>query len=185
MPLTTYTSGEVLTASSLNANFSFAAGAGGLQLITAQTIGSAVGSVTVSNCFSATYDAYKIIVSGGAGTVTNNNFTMTLGASVTGYNYSFIYNSYNATTASEGATNAAAWIDLGGVDTTSLSLNMDVNGPFLAKNTTFSSSLARPNIAGTTNGIHTVATSYSGFTLNVTSGTITGGTIRVYGYQNS
>jgi hypothetical protein len=33
MPLTTYTAGEVLTASSLNANFSFAALAGGLTPI--------------------------------------------------------------------------------------------------------------------------------------------------------
>ena len=156
---------------------------GGLTLVSAQTIGNAVGSVTVSNCFSATYDVYKIIVSGGVGSVTNNNFNMTLGASVTGYNYSFIYNSYNATTASEGATNAAAWIDLGGIDLTSLNLNMEINGPFLAKSTTFSSSLARPNIAGTTNGIHTVATSFTGFTITATGGTITGGGIRVYGYQ--
>jgi hypothetical protein len=48
MPLTTYTAGEVLTASSLNANFSFAAGAGSLTLVKAQTIGSAVASVTVT-----------------------------------------------------------------------------------------------------------------------------------------
>jgi hypothetical protein len=41
----------------------------GLNLITAQTIGSAVGSVAVSNVFSATYDAYKIVVSGGVGSV--------------------------------------------------------------------------------------------------------------------
>ena len=183
MPLTTYTAGEVLTASSLNANLSFASTNGGLVLVSAQTIGNSVGSVTVSNCFSATYDVYKILVSGGVGSVTNNNFNMTLGASVTGYNYSFIYNSYNATTASEGATNAAAWIDLGGIDLTSLNLNMEINGPFLAKSTSFHSSLARPNIAGTTNGIHTVATSFTGFTITATNGTMTGGGIRVYGYQ--
>ncbi|CAB4167325.1 hypothetical protein UFOVP866_19, partial [uncultured Caudovirales phage] len=40
-----------------------------------------------------------------------------------------------------------------------------------------------PSIAGTTNGIHTVATSFTGFTITATGGTITGGGIRVYGYQ--
>ena len=53
MPLTTYTAGEVLTAASLNANFSFAA-ASGLTLISTTTIGTTVSSVTVSNAFSAT-----------------------------------------------------------------------------------------------------------------------------------
>jgi hypothetical protein len=39
----------------------------GLNLITSQVIGSGVASVQVTGAFSTTYDAYKIIVSGGAG----------------------------------------------------------------------------------------------------------------------
>jgi hypothetical protein len=35
------------------------------------------------------------------------------------------------------------------------------------------------------NGEHRVATSYDSFTLIPGSGTLTGGTIRVYGYRNS
>ena len=67
MPLTTYTAGEVLTAASLNANFSFVASSGGLVLVKTQTIGTTVSSVEVTGAFSSTYDNYKIIVSGGAG----------------------------------------------------------------------------------------------------------------------
>jgi hypothetical protein len=36
-----------------------------------------------------------------------------------------------------------------------------------------------------TQGIHTVATSYTGFTINPTGSTITGGTITVYGYRKA
>jgi hypothetical protein len=69
MPLTTYTAGEVLTAASLNDNFTFAAAnpPGGLTLISTTTIGTTVSSITVSGAFSATYDNYKIVVSGGTG----------------------------------------------------------------------------------------------------------------------
>jgi hypothetical protein len=42
-------------------------------------------------------------------------------------------------------------------------------------NTTF----ATPSV-----GYHGVATSYTGFTIAVLSGTITGGTIKIYGYRN-
>ena len=185
MPLTTYTSGEVLTASSLNANFSFAAGAGGLQLVTAQTIGSAVGSVTVSNCFSATYDAYKIVISGGVGSNANNSFSMKLGASTTGYYYNMIYTQYTNTLQADSGSNAAAWYNMGSIDTTALSLVLELDNPFLAKNTTFSTAVTRTGVAGASQGLHTVATSYTGFTLTPDIGTLTGGTIRVYGYALS
>jgi hypothetical protein len=182
MPLTTYTSGEVLTASSLNANFSVAAGTGGLQLVTAQTIGSAVGSVTVSNCFSTTYEAYKIIISGGVGSSNNTSFSMRLGASATGYSYNMLYTQYNTTLQVDAGNNTTSWFNIGAIDTTSISLVMELNNPFLAKNTSFSTAVTRTGLAGASQGLHTVATSYTGFTLTPDTGTITGGTIRVYGY---
>jgi len=46
MPLTTYTAGEVLTATSLNDNFSFAASSGGMTLISTTTLSGA--SVSLS-----------------------------------------------------------------------------------------------------------------------------------------
>jgi hypothetical protein len=48
MPLTTYTAGEVLTAASLNANFSFAAAAGKVvQQVNTQTGAVATGTTTI------------------------------------------------------------------------------------------------------------------------------------------
>lgn len=182
MPLTTYSAGEVLTASSLNANLSVAAGTGALQLVKAQTIGSAVASVTVSDAFNTNYEAYKIIVSGGVGSAANQAFSMKLGASATGYNYNLIYSQYNGTIQLDFGSNATSWFNLGSIDTTALSLVLELNNPFLAKNTTFSTAVTRTGLAGTSQGLHTVATSYTAFTLTPDTGTITGGTIRVYGY---
>jgi len=182
MPLTTYTAGEVLTAASLNNNFSVAADTGGLQLITAQTIGTAVGTVTVSNCFSADYEAYKIIISGGVGSSNNTSFSMRLGASATGYSYNLIYTQYNNTLQADSGSNTTSWFNVGSIDTTSISMDMELNNPFLAKNSSFSTVITRTGLAGPSQGLHTVATSFTSFTLVPDTGTITGGTIRVYGY---
>jgi hypothetical protein len=157
----------------------------GMVLITAQTIGSAVGSVTVSNCFSATYDAYKIVISGGVGSDANNSFSMQLGASATGYYYNMLYTQYNNTLQADSGSNAVRWYNMGSIDTTALSLVLELNNPFLAKNTTFSTAVTRTGVAGASQGLHTVATSYTGFSLTPDIGTLTGGTIRVYGYALS
>ena len=60
MALTTYTAGEVLTAASLNDNFTFAA-ASGLTLIS-RTTPTAATSFTFDGVFSATYKTYLIVV---------------------------------------------------------------------------------------------------------------------------
>jgi hypothetical protein len=181
MPLTTYTAGEVLTASSLNANF---AAAGALKLIKTQTIGTGVASVAVTDAFSATYDNYKIVVSGGVGS-TANLFNMKLGSSATGYYVAMLYAAYNNSAAAESTSNGVVWFNMGNIDTTGLSLIMDINNPFLAKNTSFTCGVSRTTYAGQTNGLHAVASSFTGFTLAPDAGTLTGGTIRVYGYANS
>jgi hypothetical protein len=141
--------------------------------------------VTVTDAFSATYDAYKIVVSGGVGSATNGDFKMTLGASATGYYWSLIYTSYNSTVSGDGASNTTAWFALGNIDNSALSLDLELINPFLAKRTTFSSVTNRGTIAGPTMGNHQVSTSYTDFTLAASTGTLTGGTIRVYGYANS
>ena len=79
MPLTTYVSGEVLTAASLNDNFTFAAAnpAGGMVSVipTSVAVGSGTGSVgasglvtfsgvssvSINGCFTSTYTNYKVV----------------------------------------------------------------------------------------------------------------------------
>jgi hypothetical protein len=180
------TNGQVLTAdSSASTGLAWATVASGLTLIKTQTIGTGVASVAVADAFSATYDTYKITISGGVGSDANNNFNAILTGSTSGYNYAMITTGYNSTVTGFGASAASSWTFWGGIDTTSISLNVDLTNPFLAKNTHFQTFATRTGLSGSVAGIHTVASSFTGFTLSPALGTITGGTIRVYGYANS
>ena len=163
-----------------------AVAASGLTLVTAQTIGNAVASVTVSNAFSSTYENYLIFISGGVG---NGNTTMalTLGSTVTGYYSTLIYMNYNANTVNgQGQSNGASWpSSYSSVD--NLNGAMTLFGPNLAKNTVMHCEAAGTFTTGETTlrrGYLANTTQYTAFTIT-TSGTLTGGTVRVYGYQNS
>jgi hypothetical protein len=160
-----------------------------LELITTQTIGSAASSVTVSNCFSATYDNYRIIVTGGVGSVGEDVINMTLGSTTTGYYWSRVGRSWTNVDASTASANTTSW-RIGGSSTQSIYMIADVTGPFLAEETAFSSTYlyTSTGAAGGGNfawGYLNNTTSYTAFTLTSAGGTLTGGTIRVYGYRNS
>lgn len=164
--------------------------AAGLTLVKTQTIGTAVSSVAVTSAFSATYENYKIVISGGAASGTIN-LRLQLGSSTASYRNITIYGSLNTasgTPTSEGSTNAAYFQYVGSAGTNNIYMNCDVNSPYLSKYSsafgTFSYD-AGGGVAGLTTGLHAVASSYTDFTILTSSGTLTGGTIRVYGYRNS
>ena len=193
MPLTTYTAGEVLTAASLNANLSFAASspAGGLTLISTTTIGTTVSSVAISSAFSSTYDNYRIIVSGGvASTGTAGYFYLGTGAlPASGYYRFSLSGVYSGNTVTGNNTsNGAAWGGTFAGTTASLNADLEIYGPNLAKNTHFKSFASRSQTTETvihTGGYLADTTQYTGFTFAPDSGTLTGGTVKVYGYANS
>jgi hypothetical protein len=157
----------------------------GLTLISATTIGTTVSSVTVSGAFSATYDSYKIVVSGGAGS-TSMDLLMQLGASTTGYYFGQSGREYAGAANDGQGANSANW-RVGNGQTTGLAANLDVVNPFLADETYFASAFGSFTTLGSgfvIGGFHNSAVSYADFTLLTSSGTLTGGTIRVYGYKN-
>lgn len=156
----------------------------GLELVKTQTIGTTVSSVTVSDVFSSTYDKYKITVSGGAAS-SAIDLWMTLGSTATGYYYSLLYTIYNNTAAAVGATNQAKWAYAGAAEANGITLDVDLTNPYLAKQTYYSASLPNSGYAGHASGYLANTTSYTAFTITPSSGTLTGGTIRVYGYRNS
>ena len=161
---------------------------GGLAFVKEQVIGSAVSAITVTGAFSSTYDNYKITVTGGVASV-NNQMTMTLGSTATGY-YSFqIYGGYGAATVTgANQSNAAYWGGMAAGTTASISADIDLQSPNLAKNTHMSAGYSQSDTGGSVNWIRgyvNKATQYTAFTLTASTGTFTGGTIRVYGYQNS
>ena len=160
----------------------------GLRLIKKQTIGTAVASVAVTDAFSATYENYKIIINGGVSSV-DCYLGLKLGASATAYYEFLIYGSFAASTVLGGNTNnGSSWLTTGdGVGSQSLFMNIDLLNPFLAKYTRYGTNMGYQagTGSGVAGGIHRVATSYTGFTVTPSSGTLTGGTIYVYGYGKS
>ena len=159
----------------------------GLVLVKSQVIGTTVGSVTVTDAFSATYDNYKIVVTGGVAS-TQNSMRLTFGATTTGYYFAGFYYDYGANTGGNARGSNAAGIDIGAGTTNKLFANAEVFDPFLADQTSFTtshSSILTTAFMQFANGFLDNTTSYTDFTLTATAGTFTGGTIRVYGYANS
>ena len=177
-----------LTAYSTTAQMNTAITAGvGLVPILTQTIGTAVSSVVVSNAFSATYDSYKIVITGGVGSTTNV-IGLKLGATATGYYSGLTYSAY-ATASATGRinNNASSWSYIGIFTTSNISFNVELTNPFLAKNTLLNLMYNDARVggeAGAGGGFLNDSTSYTDFTITTASGTLTGGTIKVYGYKN-
>lgn len=157
----------------------------------AVTIGTAVSSVTVTNAFSATFENYRIIITGGVASAFNWG-KFILGASVASYYCANSVTTFLAATAPfAGANNGAAANNSWSFSTTTLDACIDIKNPFLAKATTFSfqnTYQAGATAAGASNGggWHNSAVSYTDITFSpVGAETLTGGTIRVYGYNNN
>jgi len=102
------------------------------------------------------------------------------------YYSSLFYITYSTASGAAAAdNNAAQWSFVGNADTNTTKFEMDIINPFLAKHTYFRSSYVTGTNAGFESGLHQVATSYTDFTITPASGTLTGGTIYVYGYGAS
>ena len=158
----------------------------GLTLIKTQTIGTTVSSVNVTDAFSATYENYKIIINGGVSSAATY-LGLALGASVTQYYRFMIYGNFGGNTVlGNAASNGSSWATVGdGIASQGLFMDVDLLNPFLAKYTRFGTSMSyqAQDGSGHTSGVHKVATSYSDFTVTPITGTMTGGTIYVYGYN--
>jgi hypothetical protein len=161
-------------------------GMSGLQLVKKQTIGSGVSSVTVTGAFSAAYENYKIVITGGSASA-NDGIGIAMNGAGTAYYSSLIYTSYSSNTVVGFArSNVSSVIFMGYASAANgLSMNCDVEQPFLAKPTIFRGSHVQTissGIAGTSNGTLVNTTSYTAFDIAPQTGTLTGGTIYVYGY---
>ena len=157
----------------------------GLVLIQSQTVGSGVSSVTVTSCFNASYDSYQIIASGvaasGSGEV---GFQLT--GLTTGYYGGLIVSSFTAGGPFlSGYNNLSSVTYGGGTDSSFFYMNMTVDNPFLAKPTFIVSNYIDNVNAGISTAKQTSSTSSTGFTITPSVGTLTGGTIQIFGLSNS
>ena len=162
-------------------------GASGLVFISRTTIGSAVSSVTLSNIFSADYDNYRILISGGSGSSNQFiNFSFP-GAATAAYNSQAVYGSWNNTAQAAGSSGANAYFRyMGTMTPTSLQGCVDIQSPYLTEQTFLGSFYARPShIGGVTANVLDDSSSYTGLTVAPASGTFSDGNIDVYGYAKA
>jgi hypothetical protein len=156
---------------------------GGLTLVKTQTIGTTVASVTVTGAFSATYNAYKIIVDGGVGSATAL-LGLQLGAANTGYYEAAIRANYSTGNVDSGSgSNTTSFSRVGNVNANYINLAVDLINPFTAKYTLVNGMWISLTQGGQFSGYLADTTSYTAFTLTPASGTLTGGNIKIYGYQ--
>jgi hypothetical protein len=177
MPVPDFSPGEVLTAAAMDSI--------GLWLVKTQTVGAGVSSVTVTDAFSADYDNYLIYMSSTGSTATTSG--VRLGASTTGYWGFLTYGDATTNTVlGAGRNNQAYMFFLGGCQGASQPhhLRVEIQDPFSSIYTKFFNGTYQSTDGfGTMQGEHRVASSYTDFTVILGTGTITGGTIRVYGYR--
>ena len=160
----------------------------GLVHISRTTIGSAVSSVTLSNIFSADYDNYRILISGGSGSAATYLRFQFPGAATAAYNEQLIYGAWATGTASaQGFSGANNFFNyMGTVTTTSLQACVDIQSPYLTEQTFLGSFYARPgHVGGVTANVLNDANSYTDLNVIPASGTFSDGNIDVYGYVKS
>lgn len=181
MAVKTFTTGVVLSSADTNTYLANS----GLVYVKSQTIGTAVSSVTVTSAFSATYDNYLILMAGNSST-NDDNGRMTLGSANTAYYGNLLYSTpatpstFQGSSDNSGGTFGYVWRSYSGGNA-----NIFVGSPFLTRPTTVQGTWITTVANGVYNGVLADTTSYTSFTLTCAAGTLTGGTITVYGYRKA
>lgn len=188
MAVKTFTTGEVLTASDTNTYLANA----GLVYVTSTTVGSAVSSVTVSNVFSSTYDNYRLILSDATVSIGGSIGLQLNNATGSTYYMGGIYMTFaNTTVNGYGPAANTRWNDVWAAETVQSTGALDLFSPNKAKPTTGTCMSVKAGSGGATlahyslNMLENTTSQHTGFTLYPVSGTMTGGTITVYGYRKA
>jgi hypothetical protein len=161
----------------------------GLRLVKKQTIGSAVSSLVVSDAFNATYQNYKIIIAGGTASTSGSAMQLTLGGIPTGYYTTLCYQPWGGTGGPFAVNqyNLGFWNWAGNAGADNIFMDCDLSNPFASKvkgGSAVYTEQAVGGSAGTARFYNTSTASATSFTLTP-SGTLTGGTVYVYGYGTS
>ena len=161
----------------------------GIKLVKSQVVGSGVTSVVVNDAFSAAYDNYEILWTGGTMTSSSGDSQLYLSLNgATGSDYTTYLRYTNGTAMNVAAQTTTRFMWIGGGSTGSGLMQIKLYAPYLSVHTRSESNAYNSwnnGYFGSSNGVHTVSGSYTGFTVTVSgTGTMSNGTIRVYGYNN-
>lgn len=162
----------------------------GLDHIVTQSF-SSVSSVSLNNCFSSSYENYRIIFSISAQSAANDiNVRMRANGSDTSTStYNWAYSRGGRTTLADGGSTSGAtsWIPFSGTNAYLSQLTLEIFRANVSGQAGFIShsfSYDGGYLVSFRGGVCTQATAHDGITFISTSGTITG-TVRVYGYENT
>jgi len=189
-PLTLATSkGGSLVRTASNTWTFTSAGAGGTQSLVRVGGGALSGASTVFNSmFSATYDAYLVVVSNVVTVAATPSVALTIGAANTGYYFVGMTASYAAGTQSNNPGNNTTAFNymLSGISSENGAGGViNIINPFLAAQTLVATTTLQSAYGGPYSGYLGNTTSYTAFTLTAVSTTFTSGTVNVYGYSLS
>lgn len=162
----------------------------GMRFITSGTFTSQ-SSVSINNCFSSDYTNYRVVV----GNITQSTTLVmrirmrSAGAdnSVAAYDhaYPYLYTTGGAVNISAGAAQTGLYVgDTNSSSNSTAAFSFDVFQPFLARRTIWlgtAMNLYNNFFTMSGGGVHSVESSFDGFTLYTATGTITGN-YQVYGY---
>lgn len=156
----------------------------GLTLITTQSF-SAAGTVSVNDCFSTTYDHYKIILSlnASAGIALNSRFRVS-GADNTTSNYRTQRLTASGATVSGALSATTTSFEVTDLSTEPTIIDCDIYNPFASKkkNVIFTSAYSIPPEYWVRSDTFNDTTSFTGISFITTSGTVSG-TLSVWGYS--
>jgi len=167
-----FTSGEVLTAAQMNAV--------GMWLIKTQAVAAGGTSFTVTSVFSSDYRNYRVVFDNIGGTAGNSAFFQINGS--TGSTYTS-----NGRYMSSGANADAQIVDTGfwlGIMGTAFSGSIDLYRPNLVAATTATCLTSSSTFTNIVAGYDSNAAASTGFTLRLAAGTLTAGSVSVYGYND-
>ena len=174
------TPGQILTSAYLNNNIN-----SGMVYIKSQTIGNTVPNVSVTSAFSATYDSYKIIINGGTSSA-GGNLSLGLNGATLGHYSSMIYGGYGGGAVNNLATsNDSKWNYAGSMSGPYNIFAIELDNPFLPYQTAIRGNYADSGNGGAISGYQSQQLSFTGFTITPSTGTLTGGTITVYGFRKA
>lgn len=192
----TFSAGAVLTAAQMNkvglwkvVPTASVTGAGASVSVSTNGDVSISGNATALTltCFTSEFDAYKIVWTGG-NLSGNAAITGAMGGSTAGsafHNYVLLFANWNGGAASS-INNALAtnWPYVGGGNASGAVVNIELTNPYLSKNTYITNGVYASDVnAGTLSGYYAGTTSFTQITFGTSSGTMTGGKWRVYGYN--
>lgn len=160
----------------------------GLVFIKSETLpssGTLPSSIEITDVFSADFDTYYIDISRLKHSANQPDIAVRLGTAATDYYWAGIYlGVFSGSLTTARSTSTTSMSIASGNNAGTGSYGFILRDPYKASVTTMNSLNISPAWWTVYQGYHSTASSYTSFTLLPSSGTISEGTIRVYGYLN-